>query len=499
VILLDGRVICQHQGSGELSTVQLATHQFVHDQDDKRQAFLQTMALNRFQVAFQYAGALKEELLWRALGRRALECLDIQAAIRAYREVPSPGMVQWLERFEGAEDKQLLSAHIAALFGFFAEAQGLFLSSSNPEAALDMHCDLHEWDQALNLAQSFAQHRLPEIYLKYAVQLESKGDLQQALDFYQTARSSTSQSAANEKHNRACLEGTARTAVRLGDLVRGVPLVKELAANGSTAVCKECASVLEGMRQYQEAAELYEFSGNYEKAASLYIIDLNFDAAAPLMAKISSPKLQLQFAKAKESRHAYSDAFNAYMAAGDMESCTRLQLHHLKQADEAFRMVRETREPVPARQCAEFAQTSGDIRTAVEFLVIAKNDAEAFRLAEQYDHMDTYVGALGGQGTTEQHIAIAQFFEKRNLLAEAAEHYSACGEYSIALRYYLKVGESQIEKAIEVVGKARNDLLTNTLIDYLMESRTTCLKTPTTSTVCTRLSATTRKPHRLLF
>jgi len=247
-----------------------------------------------------------------------------------------------------------------------------------------------------------------------------------------------------------------------------VPLVKELAANGSTSVCKECAQVLEGMRQYQEAAELYEHAGNFEKAASLYIIDLNFDAAAPLMAKISSPKLQLQFAKAKESRHAYPDAFNAYHAAGDMESCVRLQLYHLKQAEDAMRTVRETRDPVPARQCAEFAQSSGDIRTAVEFLVIAKSDAEAFRLAEQYDHMDTYVSALGGQGTNEQHIAIAQFFEKRNLLAEAAEHYSACGEYSVALRYYLKVGESQIEKAIEVVGKARNDLLTNTLIDYLM-------------------------------
>merc|ERR1719163_871061 len=332
-----------------------------------------------------------------------------------------------------------------------------------------MHCDLHEWDQALNLAQSFAQHRLPEIYLKYALQLESKGDLQQALDFYQTARSSPyAQNTASEKHNRACLEGTARTAVRLGDLVRGVPLVKELAANGSTSVCKECAQELEGMRQYQEAAELYEHAGNFEKAASLYIIDHNFDAAAPLMAKISSPKLQLQFAEAKESRHSYADAFNAYRAAGDTESCVRLQLYHLKQAEDAMRTVRETRDPVPARQCAEFAQQSGDIRTAVEFLVIAKSDVEAFKLAEQYDHMDTYVNALAGGGTNEQHMQIAQFFEKRNLLAEAAEHYSACGEYSVALRYYLKVGESQIENAIEVVGKARNDLLTNTLIDYLM-------------------------------
>merc|ERR1712048_399832 len=37
-----------------------------------------------------------------------------------------------------------------------------------------------------------------------------------------------------------------------------------------------------------------------------------------------------------------------------------------------------------------------------------------------------------------------------------------------ALKLYLKVGEKEIDRAIEVVGKARNDALTHTLIDYLM-------------------------------
>ena len=41
--------------------------------------------------------------------------------------------------------------------------------------------------------------------------------------------------------------------------------------------------------------------GQYERAASIYIQTKNFTAAAPLMAKVSSSKLQLQFAKAKEA------------------------------------------------------------------------------------------------------------------------------------------------------------------------------------------------------
>ena len=35
-------------------------------------------------------------------------------------------------------------------------------------------------------------------------------------------------------------------------------------------------------------------------------------------------------------------------------------------------------------------------------------------------------------------------------------------------KLYLKVGEKEIDHAIEVVGRARNDALTHTLIDYLM-------------------------------
>ena len=35
-----------------------------------------------------------------------------------------------------------------------------------------MHCDFLQWDQALQLAQTLAPHRLPDIYLKSAMQLE---------------------------------------------------------------------------------------------------------------------------------------------------------------------------------------------------------------------------------------------------------------------------------------------------------------------------------------
>ena len=53
----------------------------------------------------------------------------------------------------------------------------------------------------------------------------------------------------------------------------------------------------------QDAAELYERAGMHEKAAIIYIQGKAFGLAAPLMALIThNPKLQLEFARAKESK-----------------------------------------------------------------------------------------------------------------------------------------------------------------------------------------------------
>merc|ERR1719393_660853 len=91
-----------------------------------------------------------------------------------------------------------------------------------------------------------------------------------------------------------------------------------------------------------EAAQLYETAGLYDRAAHLYIIDMNFEQAAPLMSKIHTPKLHMQFAKAKESRGAYREALVAYERARDLDSVVRLYLQHLGEPQKAFQLVRQT-------------------------------------------------------------------------------------------------------------------------------------------------------------
>lgn len=473
VLLVDGTVVCQ-QSNGVLSQQRLRTHELLsvtgaplsESAERQRVCFRQALGLNRFQFVFKIGLTLNSKELWVAMGRRCLECLDIGWAKKAYRQAPAPGMVLYLERIQAIEDKQLLSGHVAGLLGRFSKAREYFLQSCCPEAALDMHCDFLQWEQALSLAQNLAPHRLPEIFLKSALQLEAKNENQQAqTHFEQAMRDGAIPGPYRPEHLLQCRAGIARTSIRLGDLNRGTHVATELR---DPAVCKDCAVLLEKMRQYVEAAQLYEVAGAYDKAASLYILDLNFDQAAPLMSKIRTPKLHMQYAKAKESRGAFREALVAYERARDLDSVVRLSLENLHEPQKAFQLVRETQLASGAERVADYCRKNGNISGAVEFLLIAKDDETAFGLAERHDEMETFANCLGDKGTPKQHMLIAKYYEQRNLLPQAAKHHALCEDYAMALKLYLKVGEKEIDSAIEVVGKARNDALTHTLIDYLM-------------------------------
>lgn len=471
VLLVDGTVVCQ-QSSGTLTQQRLRTHELLSGMgglqpsegaERQRVSFKQALSLSRFQLAFKIGLALSSKELWIAMGRRCLECLDIAWAKKAYRQAPSPGMVLYLDRLQTVEDKQLLSGHVAGLFGRFNKAREYFLQSCCPEAALEMHCDFQQWEQALALAQTLAPHQLPDIFLKSALKLENQNEHQSALTHFEQAMRDCELDRV--EHLAQCRAGIARTSIRLGDFQRGMQVAIELK---DPSVCKDCALILKSMHQNGEAAQLYEEAGAYDKAAELYIIDKKFEAAAPLMSKIDSRQLHKEYAKAKEALRCYPEALAAFERARDSDSMVRLYLDKLNEPQKAFQLVRETPDMPGAERIAEYCRKNGNICGAVEFLLLAKNHEEAYTMAERHDEMETFEQGIGEKGTRDQHMTIAKYYEQRNLLTNAAKHYSLAEEYPMALKLYLKVGEKEIDRAIEVVGKARNDALTHTLIDYLM-------------------------------
>ena len=132
--------------------------------------------LLKLESAWEVALELDRRQFWLALSGKAMEMMNVELAMRVYRQLGDAGMVMALQVNEIAtnilfllhsnpsllyllqeciyiEDKNLLAGKISMLFGDYNRAQDLYLASSRPSAALDMRRDLLQWDQALKLAQ----------------------------------------------------------------------------------------------------------------------------------------------------------------------------------------------------------------------------------------------------------------------------------------------------------------------------------------------------------
>lgn len=475
ILICDGVVTCQH-ASGKLTSITSNTHdqlqkssRAVPTGEVERSIFRQNLSLLRMEAAWKLALTIDSRDYWLALAGRAMHTLDIAIAKRAYRQLGDSGMVLGLNRIESIEEKNLLAGHVLMLFGEYAEARRLFLSSSDPMAALHMQKNLLQWEQALKLADSLAVELVPELSVSYATQLEFREEFEGALKMYEHATNVTDELGkpvvCSDKLRKQSVAGIARCTFRLGDLRRGMKLVAEI---NDTSVARECAAILESMKQAGDAAVLYEKGLLFEKAAQIYIQMKSLAKAAPLMAKVKTPKIHAQYGRAKEAAGDFSAASDAYEAACDMDSVVRIQLENLGNPEKAFSIVRETKSSEGALAVAKYCAESGNYKCAIEFLLMANKENDAFALALAHNEVDAFAHLLGDTISTERAARVAQHYEQTHAPARAAEFYQICGNYSKALRLFLQCGDAELPKAIDVVGKARNDMLTHTLIDYLM-------------------------------
>jgi WD repeat-containing protein 19 len=143
-------------------------------------------------------------------------------------------------------------------------------------------------------------------------------------------------------------------------------------------------------------------------------------------------------------------------------------LTHLGKQQRAFSIVRETKSSQGGLLVAKHCQAAGDHRAAVEFLLLAKCPEDAFKVATEHEQMEAFTAALGKEGSADEYRRVAQYYEERADPQRAGQFWFLCKDYTKALRLFLKCGEKAVNQAIEVVGRARSDMLTHTLIDFLM-------------------------------
>ncbi|XP_076036473.1 intraflagellar transport protein Oseg6 [Oratosquilla oratoria] len=473
LVLYNGEVTLQ-TASGKTTTLTLASHEMetnIHDysHEQLRTALQKNISLRRFKDASAICQVLNSDPDWELLGKACLSSLNIELAVRVYRQLGDVGMVWSVQHLSNIEDPLLLAGHLAMFLNEFNVAQDLYLRSSSPVAALEMRRDLLHWDQALHLAKKLAPEQIPYISREYAQQLEFTGDYPGALTHYERGVVNTDTS---EEHNAACKAGIARMALRCGDIRRGVNIAAEM---NSRSLKRECAEILESKKQYAEAATLYESGQFHEKAAALYIRLKNWAKVGTLLPNINSPKIHLQYAKAKESDGQYAEAARAYESARDFDAVVRIMLQHLDAPEEAVRIVQETKSTEGAKMIAKFFQRLNDYGSAIQFLVMSRCNDEAFQLARAHGKMELYADILGADANPEDYKSVALHFDNEKNSFLAGKFYHLAGNHTKGLKHLLRAAQSSsgedsepIQLCIDLVAMADDDNLTRQLIDFLM-------------------------------
>ncbi|CAD8104509.1 unnamed protein product [Paramecium primaurelia] len=428
--------------------------------------FLQNLALFKFANAHKAAVNLKNLKLFDTFGRKCLENLEFDVAQKAFQSANNISMVMMIQSFKHETEKTLLFAYVAMILGQHDLAQDLFLKSSYRLGALELRSDIQDYVNALSLARKIAPEQEPFICKRLGIQIETQGNNPEAVKMYEMAmlNEKLHDSKTVEIHNQQCVAGIARCSIKMGDILRGSSLSRQIQ---DPLILQEIALVCENMKFQVEAAELYEQAGCIEKAATIYITQKMFKQAAPLMNKVKSPKLLILYAKAKESEGAFKEAENVYEKAEDWENVVRLNLNQLNNIERAKFILRNKCKTVSlALMVAQYCERRGSKAEAVEFLILAEKKEQAFALAQNFNEMDSYVEHMKAF-SLEERLQVAQYFEGKNQLDKAAFHYEKAQDPLKALRLYQQAGEEFINDMIDLVARNKQDNLIQNLSDYI--------------------------------
>ncbi|XP_050295176.1 WD repeat-containing protein 19 [Anthonomus grandis grandis] len=478
LIMYQGEVMCA-TSTGQLSQLNLSSHDssqigMILDRDKKvvEANFFKQLELQRFQAAFKLSQNIKSKELSVLLAEECLKSLDIETALQIYTHLEDVSTVLSLQSVQDIEDWKLLLGYIAMFLNKHDLAQDWFLKANHPLVALEMRRDLLQWEEALSLAKKTAPDQVSMISREYAQQLEFLGSHTEALVHYEKAL----QENLSAEHTYTCKAGIARTTLHCGNFRHGISIAVEL---NNKQLIRECAEILDKKRQYAEAAMLFEKCEQFDKAASNYINLKNWSKVGELLHHITSNKIHLQYAKAKEREGKYEEAVKAYEKARDHDALIRLHLEHLNNPEIAVEIVQETKSVEGAKLVAKFFQKLNDITSAIKFLVLSKCMDDAFDLAKKSGKIQLYGEVLINSFTDDEvkpkdFVKVAQYFENERdeLMAgkfwfHAKEYHKAMKHLLIAAKFNSKEKDA-ITIAIDVVASSNDESLAHVLIEFLL-------------------------------
>lgn len=227
-------------------------------------------------------------------------------------------------------------------------------------------------------------------------------------------------------------EGIARNSIRCGHVQKGFQMALD---SNSMQHKKDCAAILETSKSYAEAGALYEDCKLWENAASCYIRMKNWSRVADLLQYIQSPKIFVQFGKAKETEGKLREAAVSYEKANDVMNAIRLYLS-ADFPDDAIRVARTSGSLSGAMLVSRYFEEHGDMETALRFLIISRCYEDALLVAFKHGKSETYVQCIQDEfpdGVPAEFLdgirQVASYFEEKKDNFKAGKYYQVCEDY----------------------------------------------------------------------
>ncbi|KRY60335.1 WD repeat-containing protein 19 [Trichinella britovi] len=367
-----------------------------------------------------------------------------------YQHIGDISMVWCLKDISCCENRDQLRAHVAMIMQNYALAEKLYIDSFNSKDALQMYCDIMDWENALRLANQFFPEQIANISKEFAQELEQIGQYEKALQYYQSglteAQKNSDSLLEKEQIIICCKNGIARTSLWCGEVKEGIKLALQ---SSDDSLLKECANILE------------------QKMNILH--------------QVTAKQFYVQYAKAMETMKDYSTAAESYKKGDDYFNFVRISMEHLNGLEEAVRVVQESKCIEAAKFLSNCFIGRNDYSSAVRLLVLANCFSEALQLAKKKDKMEVFADTIGDDGDEEIYNTIASYFDHQGKKLLAGKFYMKAEKYHKAFDIFInnQCDKASIKLAVECAALTRDRTIIDELLQFLTGEKDGIPKDPT--------------------
>ncbi|KAL3685391.1 hypothetical protein R1sor_003413 [Riccia sorocarpa] len=207
---------------------------------------------------------------------------------------------------------------------------------------------------------------------------------------------------------------------------RAIALARELQSPLEIKISKKYALVLEKQGDYRQALSYYE---QYLKTSTL-------DTEQRAIAKAGIARTSVRLGDIWKGKHLVTECSDSLLNSKCAKMLEGLNLHE---------------------DAAKLYVLDGLKRTE-----------EAKELAQQQDKMDMYTEHVADVASEEECSKLGKYYEAMGNYEKATAMFERCGNVKHALKLYLSLGTPEaMEQAINMVGRQRDEGLTNELLEFL--------------------------------